>query len=405
MSPDQDAAPLPSRRAMRIAGIAGGTVLAVIVITGIASRATSDTRLREWTETQAIPTVAVARPNPRGKGTSLVLPGRLEAYSQAQIYARSSGYLKEWQVDIGGRVKAGQLLAEIEAPDLDQQFVQAQADLASATANAKLSDATLKRGEALMRSNWVSQQDFDQRTADLGNKQGMVKAAQANVDRLQVLEQYKRIVAPFDGLVTARNTDIGALINSGAGGAPLFVVSDIHRLRVYVNVPQNYVPNIKIGTQAQISVPEYPGRTFPAVVEASAQAVDVASGSTRMQLGVDNPNGELMSGGFANVSLDLPHAAVAVNVPASALIFDRTGLHLATVDQDDHVVLKLVTIAHDLGQEIEIGSGLDPNDRVILNPPDGVAEGDEVRIAGSEDGEGSAKSAAAKPGSKIGALD
>jgi RND family efflux transporter MFP subunit len=405
MSPDQNAAALPSRRVMRIAGIAAGTVLAVIVITGIASRATSDTRLREWTETQAIPTVAVARPDSHGKGTSLVLPGRLEAYSQAQIYARSSGYLKEWMVDIGGRVKAGQVLAEIEAPDLDQQFVQAQADLASATANAKLSDATLKRGEALMRSNWVSQQDFDQRTADLGNKQGMVKAAQANVDRLQVLEQYKRIVAPFDGLVTARNTDIGALITSGAGGAPLFVVSDIHRLRVYVNVPQNYVPQVKIGTSAQISVPEYPGRTFPAVVEASAQAVDVASGTTRMQLGVDNPSGELMSGGFANVSLDLPHPAVAVNVPASALIFDQTGLHLATVDRDGHVVLKTVTIAHDLGKEIEIASGLDPSDRVILNPPDGVAEGDQVRIAGNDDAQRPAASAGDKPGSKIGALD
>jgi RND family efflux transporter MFP subunit len=384
MSPEP-VAPVLSRRGMRLAGIAAGFAAGFVVVSGIALRETGNARLREWTEAQAIPTVAVVRPDSRGRITSLDLPGRLEAYSQAQIYARSSGYLKEWKVDIGAQVKAGELLAEIEAPDLDQQFVQAQADLASATANAKLADANLKRGESLLHSNAVSQQDFDQRTADLGNKHGLAQSAQANVDRLQVLEQYKRVVAPFDGLITARNTDVGALITAGSGGAPLFVVSDIHKLRVYVNVPQTLVPSVRVGTGSQISVPEYPGKLFSAIVEASAQAVDVASGTTRMQLGVDNADGALMPGGFANVRLDLPRAAVALVVPASALIFDQGGLRIATVGPDDLVAFKTVTIARDLGKEIEIASGLEAQDRVIESPPDGLVAGDPVHVAGSPD--------------------
>jgi RND family efflux transporter MFP subunit len=380
MSPERNTAPSTSRRVLRATGIIGAAVAVLVVVTGIASRETSDARLSEWTERQAIPTVAAIRPDPRGRVTTLDLPGRLEAYYRAQIYARSSGYLKDWKVDIGARVKAGDLLAEIEAPDLDQQFLQAKADLASAEANVKLSEANLQRGESLVHSKWISQQDFDQRTADLGNKQGLVKAAQANVDRLQVLEQYKNIVAPFDGLVTARSTDIGALINAGSGGPPLFVVSDIHKLRVYVNVPQTSVPNIPVGTEARISVPEYPGRTFPAVVEASAQAVDAASGTTRMQLGVDNTKGELMPGAFANVRFELTSAVAVLNVPASALIFDQGGLRIATVGSDDRVTFKTVTISRDLGNEVEIASGLKADDRVIESLPDGIAEGDQVRI-------------------------
>ena len=237
----------------------------IIVVTGITTRRMADARLSEWTEKQAVPVVAVATPDTRGRATTIDLPGRLEAYSQAQIYARVSGYLKEWKADIGTPVKAGQLLAEIDAPDLDQQIMQAEADVASAQANAALASATLQRGQSLIKSGAVSKQDLDQRAADSANKQGLVKSAQANLDRLRVLEKYKRITAPFDGLVTARTTDVGALINAGGGGGPaLFVVSDTSRLRVYVNVPQNYVPSIKIGTKAQIigagiSGPQLPG--------------------------------------------------------------------------------------------------------------------------------------------------
>jgi RND family efflux transporter MFP subunit len=380
-----------------IAGVSAVIIGAIIVVTGITTRKMADAKLREWTENQAVPVVAVALPDTRGKTTTFELPGRLEAYTQAQIYARVTGYVKEWKADIGTPVKAGQLLAEIDAPDLDQQIMQAEANLASAQANSVLSDMTLKRGQSLITSYAISQQDLDQRAADASNKQGMVRAAQANLDRLRVLEQYKRLVAPFAGLVTARTTDVGALINAGSGGGPpMFVVSQTSKLRAYVNVPQSDVPNIPMGTKAKISVPEYPGRNFPATVEASAQAVDFASGTTRMQLAVDNAGGELMTGAFATLSFDLPHPEIAINVPASALIFNQSGLHVATVDSEGRAILKQVTISRDLGNEVELASGVAADDRVIANPPDGIATGDKVRIAGAPTAPGEPETAEAK---------
>jgi RND family efflux transporter MFP subunit len=375
-------APL-SRRRLRLAGLVMVVIAAIVVGMGITTRRMADARLNEWTERVAIPTVAVAVPDDRGRRTTIDLPGRLEAYSQAQLYARVSGYLKEWKADIGTPVKAGQLLAEIEAPDLDQQIMQAEAGLSSAQANAELASQTLQRGQSLVTSGAVSKQDLDRRSADSANQQGLVKSAQANLSRLRVLEKYKQIVAPFDGLVTVRTTDVGALITAGSGGGPaLFVVSDTSRLRAYVNVPQNYVPSVKVGTKAQIAVPEYPGKTFTATVEASAQAVDIASGTTRMLLVVDNRDGALMTGAFATVRLELPNPEAAIHVPASALIFDQGGLRVATVGPDDRVVLKPVTVARDLGKEVQIATGLTAEDRVIETPPDGIASGDQVRIAG-----------------------
>jgi RND family efflux transporter MFP subunit len=391
--------PAPALVTRRGLWIAGGSAIAIgviVVIMGITSRRMADAKLSEWTEDQAVPVVAVATPDTKGKKSTFSLPGRLEGYSQAQIYARVSGYLKSWTADIGASVKAGDLLAEIDAPDLDQQIMQAEAELASAQANSNLSQMTLQRGQQLIPSGAVSKQDLDQRSADSSNKLGLVRSAQANLDRLRVLEKYKRITAPFDGLVTARNTDLGALISAGSSnGAPLFVVSDTSRLRAYVAVPQIFVPNIRIGTRAHISVPEYPGREFSGTVEASAQAVDAASGTTRMLIVIDNASGELMSGAFANVGFDLPHPEVAINVPASALIFDRSGLHVATVNSDNRVALKAVTIARDLGKQVEIASGLTPEDRIIESPPDGLATGDRVRVAGqprdAKEAEASAK--------------
>lgn len=396
MSPDP-AQPILSRRGLRVTAIAAAAVAAVIVVQGIATRKMANARLSEWTEDRALPVVAVATPDTRGKRTTIDLPGRLEAYSQAQLFARVSGYIKEWKVDIGTPVKAGQLLAEIDAPDLDQQIMQAEADVTSAQANATLSKATLERGQSLSTSGTVSKQDLDQRLADFASKQGLVKSVQANVDRLRVMEKFKSITAPFDGLVTVRATDVGALINAGSGGGPaLFVVSDITKLRAYVNVPQNYAPSIKIGTEAQISVPEYPGLSFPATVKASSQSVDIASGTTRMLLVVDNPSGELMTGAFANVHLELPAPDTAINVPASALIFDQSGLRIATVGADDRVVLKSVTISRDLGKEVEIASGLAADDRVIASPPDGIASGDPVRVVSGPGTLGAPETAATK---------
>src|SRR3954466_4630830 len=372
-----------SGRKLGLFGIVAGTAAILLVVTGIRAREDSEAKLRELTDNQAIPTVAVVLPNARALTPTIDLPGRLEAYYRAPIYARVSGYLKSWNADIGARVKAGQVIAEIEAPDLDQQLLQARADLASQQASAKLSEATLNRRKSLIASNFVSMQEIDERTADLSNKKAAVNSGQANVERLEALAGYKKITAPFDGVVTARDTDVGALINAGGGTGPaMFVVSDISRLRVYVNVPQSYVPAIKIGANAVISMPEYPNRTFAATVEASSQSVDVASGTTRMQLGLDNAQGELMPGGYANVKLSLQRDAVPLHIPASALIFNQSGLRVATVSADDRVLFKTVTIARDLGRDIELASGISPDDRIIVAPPDGLADGDQVRVAG-----------------------
>ena len=372
-----------SRRKLSIFGLLAGIAAVLVVITGIRAREDSDTKLKEWTDNQAIPTVAVVLPDAKILNPTLDLPGRLEAYYRAPIFARVSGYLKSWNADIGARVKAGQVIAEIEAPDLDQQLLQARADLASAEASAKLSEATLARRRTLIASNFVSMQEIDERTADLSNKNGSVKADQANVERLEALAGYKKITVPFDGIVTSRDTDVGALINAGGTTGPaMFVVSDIRKLRVYVNVPQTYVPAIKIGAKAAISMPEYPNRTFLATIEASSQSVDIASGTTRMQLGLDNEKGELMPGGYANVKMSLTRDAVPLHIPASALIFNQNGLRVATVGSDDKVLFKTVTIARDLGRDIELASGISPDDRIIVAPPDGIADGDQVRVAG-----------------------
>jgi len=379
-----DSRPAVSGRKLGIVGLLASAALVLVVVTGIRAREDSDGKLREWTDKQAIPTVAVALPDARILSDTLDLPGRMEAYYRAPILARVNGYLKSWSADIGSQVKAGQVIAEIEAPDLDQQLLQARADLTSQQASAKLSEATLTRRKTLIASNFVSMQEIDERSADLDNKKAAVNSSQANVERLEALAGYKKITVPFDGVVTARDTDVGALINAGGGsGPPMFVISDIRKLRVYVNVPQNYVPAIKIGAKAVITVPEYPNRTVLATVEASAQSIDVGSGTTRMQLGLDNSSGALMPGAYANVKLSLQRDTVPLHIPASALIFNQSGLRVATVGPDDKVKFKTVTVARDLGRNIELGSGLSPDDRVILAPPDGIADGDQVHVAGA----------------------
>jgi len=381
--PPTEQRPPVSRRKLGIFGVVAVVGAGLIVATGIRAREDSSSRLKEWTDNQAVPTVAVAPPSGRALTPTIDLPGRLEAYSRAPILARVSGYLKSWSADIGAQVKAGQVIAEIEAPDLDQQLLQARADLVSQQSSARLSEATLNRRKTLVASNFVSAQEIDERSADLANKLAAVNSGQANVERLEALAGYKKITVPFDGVVTARDTDVGALINAGGGAGPaMFVVSDITKLRVYVNVPQNYVPAIKIGAKAALTMPEYPNRTFPATVEASSQSVDISSGTTRMQLALDNTKGELMPGGYANVRLNLQRDAVPLHIPSSALIFNQNGLRVATVGPDDKVLFKTVTIARDLGKEIELASGVSVDDRIITAPPDGLADGDPVRVVG-----------------------
>jgi RND family efflux transporter MFP subunit len=372
--------PIPRR--LRLVGAVFVLLAIAVVAYGMGSRAAQNSRLHDLTEAQAVPTVAIVAPTNVENHEGLELPGRLQAYISAPIYARVPGYLKSWKYDIGGKVKAGDVLAEIDTPDLDQQLMQARADLSVAQANAKLAQISAERWQSLAGTDAVAKQDVDTRNFTLNANMAQVKAAQANVDRLVAEADFKRLIAPFDGIVTARETDIGALINVGAtGGAELFVVSETNKLRVYVNVPQNYVPSVPSGTKATISVPEHPGKTYSGTVEASAQAVTPSTGTTLMQLIVDNSAGELMPGDYASINLQTAGASNVLSVPSSAVIFDAKGLSIATVDADNRVLLKPVSIERDLGAVVELAAGLAPNDRVIENPPDGITSGAEVRLA------------------------
>jgi RND family efflux transporter MFP subunit len=381
--PDQT----PSGRASRrIIAVGGAFVLLGIAVVayGFGTRAAQNTRLRALTEAEAVPVVALVAPTRVENQAVLDLPGRLEAYIQAPIYARVPGYLKSWKHDIGAKVQAGDVLAEIDTPDLDQQLLQARADLRVAEANAKLAQIGAERWQSLAGTDAVAKQDVDQRTFTWNANVAQVKAAQANMQRLVAEQGFKRLIAPFDGIITARATDIGALINVGAGGgSQLFVVSDTEKLRVYVNVPQSDVPSVPPGTKATISVPEHAGKTYGATVEASAQSVNPGSGTTLMQLTVDNRAGELMPGGYASIHLQIASAAHVLSLPSSAVIFDARGLSVATVGPDNRVLLKPVSIERDLGAVIELASGVMPNDRVIENPPDGIGNGAPVHLAGA----------------------
>jgi RND family efflux transporter MFP subunit len=380
----------PIRPALRRLTLVGGTfaLLAIAVVAyGLGTRAAQNARLHDLTEAQAVPVVALVTPTGVKNNAALDLPGRLQAYIQAPIYARVPGYLKSWKHDIGDKVKAGDVLAEIDTPDLDQQLMQARADLSVAQANAKLAQISAERWQSLASTDAVAKQDVDTRTFTWNANIAQVKSAQANVNHLAAMEGFKRLTAPFAGIVTARETDIGALINVGAaGGAELFVVSETGKLRIYVNVPQNYVPSVPPGTKATISVPEHPGKTYSGTVEASSQAVNPSTGTTLMQLIVDNSAGEMMPGDYASIHLQIAAAAHVLSVPSSALIFDARGLSIATVDSGNHVLLKPVSIERDLGAVVELTSGLAENDRVIQNPPDGIGNGALVRLSGATSG-------------------
>jgi len=387
MPPDTSpTASAPSRRTLAVVGLVLLLIAFVMVAIGVTPRRSQAARLEQRAQAQAVRSVTVISPQPVGESAALDLPARIEAWSRAPIYARVSGYLKSWSADIGTRVKAGQLLAEIETPDLDQQLLQARAELATANANTALADATAKRWQELLASGMITRQGVEEKTGDLTAKQSVARAMQANVERFETLKRFTRIVAPFDGVVTARNTDMGALI--GVGGAPgseLFVVSDTRKLRVYVTLPQILVGAVRSGATARLTVPERPGKVYAATVQSMAQAISGASGGMLVQLGVDNADGELLPGGFASVAFEVPRNAGTLTIPPSALIFDKAGLQVATVGEGEKVVLKPVKIARDLGTSIEIASGLSPQDRVIESPPDGVGNGDTVLVANTDD--------------------
>ncbi|OWQ45086.1 efflux transporter periplasmic adaptor subunit [Roseateles noduli] len=402
MRTDNDNTVVSSRPPARfkLAATVAVVIAIAVVAAGLWARKSNAEQLQSTADERGQPSVALVSPQPLTEG-GLELPARIEAWSRAPIYARVSGYLKRWNVDIGGKVKAGQQLAEIETPDLDQQLMQAKAELATARSNAALAASTAKRWQGLLESDSVSKQEVDERTGDMTAKQSQVTALQANVDRIEALKRFTQLSAPFDGVVTARNTDVGALINiGGAPGSELFVVSDTRKLRVYVNVPQRQVAQVRAGGKAVLTVPERPGQRFAATVQSTSQAINTASGAMLVQLAVDNDKDELLPGGFATVRFDgaAPaeagaQANAAVSLPPGAVIINKDGVQVATVDAGNRVKLRKVTIARDMGTRIELGGGLTAADRVIANPPDGIADGDVVRVAQPAAAPGSAASA------------
>jgi RND family efflux transporter MFP subunit len=361
--------------------IAASVLAGVVVFNGLQVRAKDAAQLKALADKQSTVTVTVISPTSSSDPAALSLPGRIEAYAKAPLYSRISGYLRTWKADIGTSVKAGQVLAEIDTPDLDQQILQAKAELASTQANAALSENTAKRWQSLQATNFVSPQAVEEKLADLNAKLAVVNASQANVNRLQALKNFSRIVAPFDGVVTARNTDVGQLINvGGAPGSELFVVSDVKRLRLYVNLPQNQVSNIQKGTTAKFTVPEQPGQVFTATVQSMSQAISSSSGSMLVQLSAENKRGELLPGGYASVSFSIAPQANLLSVPPSALVYTKSGVQVATVNAENRVVMKPVVIARDHGNRLELLSGIQAQDKVIENPPDGVTQGDLVQV-------------------------
>ncbi len=367
------------RRLRLIAAIVAGVFL-IVLIWGTASRMVASHQLAAGTQSASIPTVSIITPQSGSASRSLVLPGNVSAFYQAPIYAQVSGYLKQWNYDIGAHVKSGDVLALISTPDLDQQLAQAKANLVIANANEALSMTTARRWNELLEKDAVSQQDADQKNADLAAKIGAVGAAEAEVQRLKALEAFKQVLAPFDGVVTQRNTDIGALITVG-GATPLFMVDDEHRMRIYVSVPQVYAAEVKPGMKAFFTVPEYPAVKFPTTLVSTATAIDPVSGSLLVEFQTDNADGRLHPGAYAQVYLDLPSHQQSLMLPPSALMFRDAGMEVATLGPGNHVVIKGVTVARDLGTVVELATGLSPDDKVIDNPPDSLEQGDVVRAA------------------------
>jgi RND family efflux transporter MFP subunit len=327
-------------------------------------------------------TVATVTANRSAAGEELVLPGTVQAYIEAPIYARTNGYLKNWSTDIGTRVTAGQLLAEIEAPEVDQQYSQAQADLATARANESLADSTNARWQVLLGSESVSKQDADEKAGDAAAKKAAADSAAANVARLRELESFKRVVAPFDGVVTARNTDIGALINAGQStGTELFRVADTHKLRIYVQVPEGYAAQTVPGIEAELRFAEQPGKNYAAKVVRTAEALDPNLRTLQLELQLDNARGEVFPGAYAEVHFRLAASAQALRLPSNTVLFRAAGLQVATVDAQNRIKLKSIVQGRDFGSSVEVLSGLDPGDAVVVNPPDSITDGAPVRIA------------------------
>jgi RND family efflux transporter MFP subunit len=355
-------------------------VVIVVVIAGVVPRMRAKAALKTETDKSAVPTVDVIQPKQGAPHQEIVLPGNIQAFTDAPIYARTNGYLKKWYVDIGARVKAGQLLAVIDTPEVDQQLLQARADLNTAEANSNLSQITWKRYEDLKNTDSVSKQDVDNANGDYQAKKATEASSAANVKRLEDTKAFQNIYAPFDGVITARDTDIGQLIDQGSSTTQkeLFHIAAIKTLRVYINVPQQYSIAAKPGLTADLTLGEYPGRRFQGTLVRTANAIDVASRTLLVEVDVNNATGELLPGAYTEVHLKLPNDIPTFILPVSALIFRAQGLQVATVDSNNKTKLVAITLGRDFGSQVEVLSGLNADDKVIVNPSDSVIDGEQV---------------------------
>jgi RND family efflux transporter MFP subunit len=371
----------PSRRSLLTAATAAVLLASVVVGYGFVGRAQSKQEVVQWTNTQAIPTVALAQLTPASPHQTLTLPGNIQPYNRAAIFARVNGYVKSWDHDIGSPVKSGQALATIDAPDLDQQLSQAKATLASVRANLQIASLTANRNNILLQKQIVAQQLADQTTADATAKEAVVDANEANVRQLEAMQSFKTLAAPFDGVVTARNVEIGQLISPGGSGPPLFEVSDLHRVRIFVQVPQSFSAGLVPGLKATFEMPQYPGMQFEATLSHVSKSINASSHSMQVELQADNAAGKFFGGSYCNVHFEVPTPANLVTIPSTALVTGNQGTQVATLDSNDKVVLKSVQLGRDLGDSVEVIAGLSPSDRIINNPPETLAAGDAVRVA------------------------
>ena len=368
--------PVKALRALLLLAV----VAAAVAYSGISGRHRDDEKLKQWTQERAVPPVAVVTPQRGGEPRELVLPGNVDAFYSASIHSQVMGYVLEWRKDIGAQVHQGEVLAVVNTPELDERIAVAQSEVAKAKANLALAKVTATRWDSLRASAAVSQQAADEKDSDQHAQAAQVDAALANVDRLKAQKSFANIVAPFDGVVTARNVDVGSLVKAGENdGQPLFTVADIHQMRVYVSAPETYSAQLKDGMEATLELPEYPDRTFQATVVTTSHAIDRKSRTLLVELLADNKGGLLAPGAFARVHFVIPPDPNALRVPASAMMFRDNSAQVA-IALDNRVALKRVRILRDLGTEVEIAAGLSQNERVVTNPPDSIIDGEEIRV-------------------------
>ena len=372
-----------TRRQLSMVAAGLFVLMAFGVVQGIHSRVAAATNLDQVARASATPVVEVVHPKAGadGQGQEIALPGNAQAFNDTPIYARTRGYVKHWYVDIGAPVKQGQLLALIETPELDQQLEQVRADLKTAQANFEIARITAARWQNLVKTNSVSQQETDQAVSDLNAKQALVASNKANVDRLEQLQAFERITAPFDGVITARNTDIGALIQADDNSTKeIFHLASIRTLRIYIPVPEVYAPTVRNRESVQVTLDAFPNEEFTGTIVRNSDAIDLNTRTLNVEVDVDNRTGRLFPGAYAFVHLKVPASVGSVTIPSNTLLFRSEGLRAGVV-RNGHVALAPITIGQDYGSAVEVLSGLTPNDTVIMNPSDSLADGTSVRIS------------------------